>query len=344
MEKEILRNIRLGIFMVLGVIMLIIALYFIGDNKNIFGSTFKLNTTFENIGGLQTGNNVRYAGIDIGTVEKIEMKSDTAIHIIMVIDADMKNFIRSNSVASIGTDGLMGNRLVNIEPGTSAAPFVEPGSEIASQKSVNTDVMLRTLESTNANVAFVSANLKNITDNISQGGGSKYSALFDTSLSSELHRIMKNIESVTEDLSAVSAEASSIISDVKKGNGIAAALIYDSVMTKNLQSSMAEIKNSSENLSASSQHLDEILNKFNNGNGAASVLLNDSITAENLQQSIANLKAASAKLDEDLEGMKHSWPLKGYFKKQEKQKKKEEENKKTIKNTDHVNKKDSLPD
>ena len=95
---------------------------------------------------------------------------------------------------------------------------------------------------------------------------------------------------------------------------------------------MAEIKNSSEKLSASSQQLNEILNKVNNGNGAASVLLNDTITAANLQQSIANLKAASAKLDEDLEGMKHSWPLKGYFKKQEKQKKKEEENKQTNKN------------
>ncbi|HKR07224.1 MAG TPA: MlaD family protein [Bacteroidia bacterium] len=344
MEKEILRNIRLGIFMVIGVIMLIIALYFIGDNKNIFGSTFKLNTTFENIGGLQTGNNVRYAGIDIGTVEKIEMKNDTTIHVVMVIDAGMKNFIRANSITSIGTDGLMGNRLVNIDPGTSESSFVEPGSEIPSQKSVNTEAMLRTLEYTNDNVAFVSENLKNITDNIGKSRGSMYSALFDTSLSSELHRIMKNIESVSKNLSLVSAEASSIVNDIKKGNGIAGALIYDTVMTKNLQSSVAEIKNTSEKFSASSQQLNEILNKFNNGNGIASVLLNDSISAENLQQSISNLKTSSAKLDEDLEGLKHSFLLRGYFKKQEKLKKKEEQDKRTIKFTDHVNKKDSLPD
>lgn len=327
MEKEILRNIRLGIFIVIGVVLLIIGLYFIGDNKNIFGSTFRLYTSFHNVSGLQTGNNVRYSGINVGTVEKIEVVHDTSIRVQMVIDADMIKFIRTNFIASIGTDGLMGNKLINIDPGTEDAPLVKPGSEIQSLKSVNPESMLRTLELTNNNVALVSANLKNITDNISKSRGNMYSSLMDTSFSSDLHRIMKNIESVTGNLSSLSAEASSVVKDIKKGNGIAGTLIYDTVMTRDLRASMNEIKNTSENFSASSRQLNEVLNKFNHGNGAASVLLNDSIAAENLQQSISNLKSASVKLDEDLEAMKHNFLLRGYFKKQEREKKKEEKNK-----------------
>lgn len=326
MEKETIRNIRLGIFMVIGVILLIVALYFIGDNKNIFGSTFKLYTTFHNISGLQVGNNVRYSGIDVGTVDKIEVVHDTSIRVQMIIDADMIKFIRTNSIASIGTDGLMGNKLINIDPGTMDAQLVEPGNQIPSEKSVNTESMLRTLNETNNNIALVSANLKNITDNIGKSKGNMYSALLDTSFSSDLHRIIKNIESVTEDLSAVSSGASAIISDVKSGKGIAGALIYDTVMTKELQSTVSEIKNAGQKISGSSQQLNEVLDKFNNGKGTIGVMLNDSIAAANLQQSISNLKMSSEKLNEDLEGLKHSFLLRGYFRKQEKIKKKQEQN------------------
>ncbi len=321
MEKEISRNIRLGIFMIVGAVVLIVALYFIGNNKNIFGRTFKLYTTFHNISGLQTGNNVRFSGIDVGTVNKIEIVNDTSIRIEMIIDVDMRRFIRCNSIASIGTDGLMGNRLVNIEPVAADAPLVEPGNEIPSLRGVNTEAMLRTLQLTNDNVLFVSDNLKNITDNITKSRGSVYSILVDTTLAQSFNRIMHNIESVSKDLSSSSYEASAIIGDVKHGKGVVGALLYDTAMTKELQSAMSDIKNTGEKLSASSQQLNEVLNKLNTGKGSAAVLLNDSTAAENLKQTLYNLKTSTAKLDEDLEALKHSFLLKKYFRKQEKLKK-----------------------
>lgn len=321
MEKEISRNIRLGIFVIVGVVLLIIGLYLIGNNKNIFGRTFKLYTTFQNISGLQTGNNVRFSGIDVGTIQKIEIVNDTSIRVEMIIDVDMRKFIRNNSIASIGTDGLMGNRLVNIEPVASPAPLVEPGNEIPSLKGVNTESMLRTLQLTNDNVAFVSDNLKNITDNIRNSKGSVYSILVDTTLAKSFNRIMINIESVSNELSSASTEAAVILNDVKHGKGIAGSLIYDTLMTGELQSAMSDIKKTGEKLSASSQELNEVLKKLNNGKGSAAVLLNDSAAAENLKQTLHNLKSSTAKLDEDLEGLKHSFLLKKYFRKQEKIKK-----------------------
>src|ERR1039457_3677637 len=107
MNKEIIRNIRLGVFVVAGVLMLIVALYFIGNNKNIFGKSFKLYVVFPNVRGLQPGNNVRYDGINVGTVAKIEIVNDTCIKVEMNIETDLKKVIRKNSIATIGTDGLM---------------------------------------------------------------------------------------------------------------------------------------------------------------------------------------------------------------------------------------------
>src|SRR5438874_5994764 len=148
MRKEVYRNIRLGIFVTVGMLFLIIGLYFVGDNKNMFSSTFMVRTTFNDVGGLQTGNNVRFSGINVGTVDKIEIKNDTAVEVEMQIQKKLKNIIRKNSLATIGTDGLMGSKLVNIAAGSSDSPIVAEGDNIPSVKSVDTEKMLRTLELT----------------------------------------------------------------------------------------------------------------------------------------------------------------------------------------------------
>ena len=116
MNKETNQNIRLGIFVIAGLLLLITGLYFIGSNRNIFGKTFTLYAKFHNVSGLQTGNNVRYSGIDVGTVEKIEIINDTTIRIQMLLKADLKKIIRKNALATLGTDGLMGDKLINIDP------------------------------------------------------------------------------------------------------------------------------------------------------------------------------------------------------------------------------------
>src|SRR6187401_1001418 len=162
METGTSHNIRLGIFIVAGLLALILGLYFIGENRSMFGKTFGLYTNFHNVKGLQTGNNVRYAGIDVGTVKRIEILNDTVVRIDLEIEEKYKNVIRRNSLTSIGTDGLMGNTLLNIEPGNATAPLVNDGDELESIHPVNTDEMLRTLDFTNENIATISLNLKNI--------------------------------------------------------------------------------------------------------------------------------------------------------------------------------------
>ena len=247
MNKEIYRNIRLGVFVIAGAALLIFGLYSIGKSKSMFGKTFILSCEFSDVNGLAVGNNVRYSGIDVGTVDKIEFANDSTIKVDMLIDDNFKKYIRANSIASIGTDGLMGNKLVSIAPGSSDVPLVENLSVIRSIKIVNTEEMLRTLDNTNNNISTITKNLKEITDNVNRKNGSE--------------------------------KFSQITNDV--------TLITDQI---------------------------------NNGKGVMNSLLADSLMTKDLRKALSNIESASKKLDEDLEGLKHSIFLRSYFRKKEQQK------------------------
>src|SRR5690242_20144671 len=129
METGTSQNLRLGIFVVAGIMVLIIGLYFIGENRKMFGKSFKLYANFRNVKGLRTGNSVRYGGIDVGTVKKIDIINDTLIRVDLEVEEKLKSVIRKNALTSIGSDGLMGNTLLNIEQGSEPAPFVKDGDE-----------------------------------------------------------------------------------------------------------------------------------------------------------------------------------------------------------------------
>lgn len=116
MAKQLTNNIKLGLFVILGLAFLVVMLYFIGKNTNIFTPSFTLRTHFQHIQGLQKGNNVRFSGIQIGSIRSIDILNDTVIEVTMSIDNDFKNIIKKNALVSIGTDGVVGNKIVNIVP------------------------------------------------------------------------------------------------------------------------------------------------------------------------------------------------------------------------------------
>src|SRR5262245_31239776 len=120
-KKTTINYVKLGVFVTAGVLILVVSLYFIGSKRNLFGNTFSLYVNFKDVNGLRKGNNVRYAGIDVGTIGKIEIMNDTTIKIEMILEEKMKSMIRKTSIASIGTDGLMGDKLIDISAGSSGS-------------------------------------------------------------------------------------------------------------------------------------------------------------------------------------------------------------------------------
>jgi phospholipid/cholesterol/gamma-HCH transport system substrate-binding protein len=118
MKKNSTNKIKLGIFVTLGLAVLILAIYFIGEKQLLFKNTFRLTGVFRNVAGLQAGNNVRLSGINIGTVENISLVSDTTVRVDIVIDESSRKFIKKDAIATIGSEGLIGNKVLVINPGT----------------------------------------------------------------------------------------------------------------------------------------------------------------------------------------------------------------------------------
>ena len=153
MEKTASQKIRLGLFVIIGLTLFVLAIYFIGSKQQMFGKTEHLKAVFNNVSGLQLGNNVRYSGINVGTVRDIEIVNDTTIRVDMQIDEAIFSHIKKDAIATIGSDGLVGNVIINIIPGKGNLPAVQPGDIIQSNNRVRTDDMLATLNVTNENAA-----------------------------------------------------------------------------------------------------------------------------------------------------------------------------------------------
>src|SRR5436190_18659402 len=116
-------KIRLGLFVTGGIALFVIAIFIIGRQKNLFNPVFKLTSTFYNVSGLQVGNNIRFSGINVGTVDNISIINDSTVKVDMLINKDVKKFIKSDCIASIGSEGLIGDRIVIISQGSSENPI-----------------------------------------------------------------------------------------------------------------------------------------------------------------------------------------------------------------------------
>ena len=150
---------KLGMFMILGLSLFIIGIYFIGKNKNMFGSTFGLNTKFRNVSGLKVGNNVRFSGINIGTVERIEFLSDSAVAVHLIIKEEVQKYLKIDAIASIGSDGLMGDKVLTISPGSSSNQIIKDNATIASVKAVEMEDIMKSVKVSVDNAVIITNQL-----------------------------------------------------------------------------------------------------------------------------------------------------------------------------------------
>src|SRR6201985_572880 len=126
------QKLKIGLFTFVGLLVLIAAVFFIGNQKSLFSSTIKLNGVFKNVNGLQVGNNVRFAGINVGVVQAINIETDSSVRGDLTLNNTVKKFIKKDSKLSIGSDGLMGDKLIVIAPGgATSTEEVSAGNQLA---------------------------------------------------------------------------------------------------------------------------------------------------------------------------------------------------------------------
>lgn len=306
-----------------GLFFLMLMLYIIGKDQNMFGNTFTIKARFENVQGLVPGNNVRYAGIEAGTVKKLAIISDTVIEVTMIIDNKIKPFIRSNALAAIGTDGLMGNKVVNITASPQPAPLVAEGGLLQVKKGVDMDEILQTLNKTNNDVAVIAGNLKTTVQRINNSTG-MWKLLNDNSIPDHLRTAASNVQLATARAAELTNDLSVIVNDVRSGKGSVGALLKDTAFVNSLNATLKKITEVGDHADKLAATIDEtvanVQDDLQHGKGTANMVLKDSMLALKLNASMENIQRGTDAFSQNMEALKHNFLFRGYFRRLEKQK------------------------
>jgi phospholipid/cholesterol/gamma-HCH transport system substrate-binding protein len=335
MAKRVVNYIKLGVFVMAGLVFLILLLYMIGKNRHLFGANYSLKARFENVQGLKSGHNVRYDGIEVGTVKKVEFLNDTLVEVTMLIDDKMKSIIRSNAIVSVGTEGFVGNKVVNIIPGKGAAPIAKEGDLLNSKKPVDTDEMLRTLYKTNSDIAVIADNLKTTIHNIN-ASEAIWDLLNEKTLPYNIRSSADNVRLATAHAADMIDDLRALVNDVKTGKGSLGAILTDTSFALSLNEAVEKINTVGKQADTLAEEITELAasvkGDLNNGKGVANALLKDSSMTTKLNQSLDHIEKGTDAFNQNMEALKHNFLLRGYFRKLEKQKQKQE--KRNIVNTD----------
>jgi phospholipid/cholesterol/gamma-HCH transport system substrate-binding protein len=272
MKKNISSKIRLGIFISLGIAVFIVAIYFIGDKQQLFRSTFRVSGVFKDVGGLQAGNNVRLSGINVGTIDNVSIISDTSVRVVIVIDESTRRFIKKDAIASIGSEGLMGNKALIISPGTGGKKIIEDNDIIVTTQPTDIDEILKSLKTTIDNTSSVTGDLAKIAANIESGKGTigrlmmdkEWRQNFETTIinlkegsdgfrvlmdkANEMDKILISLESTIENTNKITNDLSGITGSIQSGEGIIGRLFMDQSMGQNFDSIMVNLKEGSAEL------------------------------------------------------------------------------------------------
>lgn len=191
---------RLGLFVAGGLALFIITIFIIGKQKNLFNPVFRLTTNFYNISGLQVGNNIRFSGINVGTVDNIKIINDSTVRVDMLIKKDVQRFIKSDCEAAIGSEGIIGDRLMIITQGSNDAPMVKDGQQLESSEPVETDAIIASLKVSAWNAEIITDQLANIMTKINNGNGTLGRLIQDSTIAENINQTIVNLKKSSKGL------------------------------------------------------------------------------------------------------------------------------------------------
>jgi len=345
-------NIRLGTYITGGVVLFIIIFYLIGSKQNMFNTSVKVTTVFSDVVGLRQGANVRFTGIDVGAISGLSILSDSSVLVEMSIDRKVTPFIKKNSVATIGSQGLMGAKLIVLLPGSPDAESIEPGDNLPSVQPIEADDILREIKTSSERISVVSGNLIDITTKMSQGEGVFGKIFTDTAFASNLAKTSENLRILSDNvkrgegfigklvadpefaadldstaryISQISSNLEGMTDKVNRGEGVIGKLFTDTAFTVNIYKASENLNASTQNLEAVTGNLILLTETMNTGQGTFNKMLVDSVFADSLDIALRNLNETLIEIREASEALQHSGMVRAFSKKSKKQADKETE-------------------
>ncbi|MFA6128601.1 MAG: MlaD family protein [Bacteroidales bacterium] len=193
-------KVRLGLFVAGGLALFVITIFIIGKQKNLFNPVFKLTSTFYNVSGLQVGNNIRFSGITVGTVDNITIINDSTVKVKLLVRKEIQKFIKSDCTVAIGSEGIIGDRLIVISQGSNDASLARDGDELASVEPVETDAIMKSLAVTSGNVEIISKQLAEIMIKVNGGQGTLGKLIQDTTIAENIDKTILNLRKSSKGL------------------------------------------------------------------------------------------------------------------------------------------------
>jgi phospholipid/cholesterol/gamma-HCH transport system substrate-binding protein len=323
------RNFVVGLFLVVGILLFAVGLFMIGDRRKLFSKDFEVIAEFKELGGLQNGANVKVGGMDAGEVIDIEVppQPQSKFRVKMRVVEKLHPVVRTDSVATIQTEGVLGNKFMKIDQGTPQASAAPPGSTIPSREPFDFADLMQQIRDT---VDEVKGKMDGIFASISSTSETANKLI--QSVRGDVENIISTSKKVSDDVQAITA-------GVKAGRGTVGRLFNDEKVAHSASRAFRDFEKAAGNTREISQQFTHILSDFQDRKilqemeqtvknvrqltGQAKDAIADfqakggkgeSLTGD-LSHTIINAREAMSDLAENMEALKRSFFFRGYFKK-----------------------------
>ncbi|HEX2976312.1 MAG TPA: MlaD family protein [Bacteroidales bacterium] len=313
-ESSQRHSVVVGIFVVVGLAILVSGVLLLGNLNRSLKKKIEVSAFFNDVNGLQKGNFIWFTGVRIGTVSSIRLTATRGVEVNMEIDSKVKQYIHKDSRVKLGSDGLIGNRILVIFGGTPGSGTINDGDTLSFEKGLSTDDLMATLQESNENLKSITGDFRIVIKKLANGEGSAGKLLNDDGLYTNLNAATASLRDASLKASKLLGSLADYSAGLKKEGTLAYELTSDTMLFRTVRTSITKLSQIADTAGILVSRLKQ---SASNENTPAGVLLNNEKTGADLQQTIANLKVSTEKLNEDLEGLQHSWPMKRYFRKKE---------------------------
>lgn len=318
-EVNTRKRLAVGIFISIGLAILLVTIFTIGGQHKTFVKMFHLHVIFDDVQGLQSGNNIWLSGMKVGTVGRIAFYGNSQVEVVLNVEEKALPHIRKDSKARISTDGLVGNKIVIIDGGSDSAPPIANNDRLNAEHLAGTQEMFATLQASGSNLLEITGNLKAISKKISDGQGTLGQLINDPAIADKMKSSIEHLRTASAGSEAMIANLENFSERLRRSDGLANQLITDTTVFSRLKGAIVQLNLAADQASQFTSSLRTAGQNLNNKTSPVGVLLNDEDAAADLQRTLKNLRVSSKELSDDLEAVQHNFLLRGFFKKKNKE-------------------------
>jgi len=314
------RAVIVGMFVLVGILILLAGILTVGNLHTTFTKKMKITAVFDDVNGLLPGSNIWFSGVKIGTVKTLSFYGKSKVKIEMNIDEASQQYIRKDAFVKIGSDGLIGNKILIIYGGSVQAGEVIEGDSLQVATVLSTEEVMNTLQQNNKNILAITNDFKIISKRFVDGQGTLGKLMKDETIYDNINATTKSLQQASVKAQKLMASLSDFTDKLDDEGTLMNDLVTDTVMFKSMSASIDKLQQMADSATVMVNNL-KVASQ--DPNSTIGVLLHDDESGAHLKSTIKNLDSSTQKLNEDLELLKGSFLLRGAVKRKEK-----EENKK----------------